>query len=142
MAQVSRWKRRAEELEQIQRVSSPEGPASFDTSERDASFGGGYVEPPSPIVERLRGTASLSAAPPAVSLLGNQEVAVEGLQASNEALREELSEAKESLLMAGEEVAAAVLAARGQAVKVDAAEARVKNLEVRIENKCVRRVGG
>ena len=59
------------------------------------------------------------------------EVLLEGLQEKNNALRQEVLEAEENMLVLKEEVAAAMLAAREQASKRMASEVRVKSLEVR-----------
>lgn len=124
--QVSRWKRRAEEPEGLQRVvSSPEGFA-FDssTSETEPS-----VSP---------GTSGLPFAaldPVTTPERNQQEERHELEEAQREAvttsLREELSEVKETLAMMEEELATAVLAAREHGVQRAAAESRVKSLQVR-----------
>lgn len=135
--QLSRWKRRAEELEGLQRVvSSPEGFA-FDSSnsETEASR---CTESMDPSVSPGASDLPLAALDPATTPKRKQteerhELEEAGREAATSSLQQELSEAKETLAMMEEEVATAVLAAREQGVKRAAAESRVKSLQVRKE---------
>lgn len=142
---MSRWKCRAEELEAFQRVaSSPEGFA-FDssTSETEASHGTESVEPP--VSPRVSGLPFAAFDPVTTRTRKQREERHEVEEARHEAatnsLRQELSEAKETLAMMEEELATAVLAAREQGVERAAAESRVKSLEVRKETRAGRKGG-
>lgn len=106
----------------------------------ETSPSGGSVQRSFPVAEQPETGEVLRAVDPATmppvqrsEELG--EVSLEGLQDENKALRQELLEAKKSLLVLKEEVAAAMLAAREHASKRMASEVRVKSLEVREERK-------
>lgn len=120
-------------------MSSPEEPSCFGSvSDMEASPpGGGSMERSFPVAEPPETGEVLGAAvdPAAMPLMQQREgrggVLLEGLQDANNALRQELLEAKEKMLVLKEEVASAMLAAREQASKRMASEVRVKSLEVR-----------
>lgn len=132
---MSRWKSRAEELENLQRVASSPERSAFDSSnsETEASQCTNPIEPLlSPRVEEGAPLATLDPVPaPSQKLKAGPKELEGGDQAANDVLRQELSEAQEKMAMMEEEVAAAVLAAREQAVKRVAAESRVGSLQVR-----------
>lgn len=132
---MSRWKRRAEELEGLQRVvSSPEGFAfSSSNSETEASHCTESVEPSvSPRAWRLPLAAlDLATTTPQRKQQDERRVVEEaGRDAVSSSLRQELSEAKETLAMMEEELTTAVLALREQGAERAAAESRVKSLQV------------
>lgn len=146
LVQVSRWKRRAEELESLQRVvSSPEGSAfSSSNSETGTSHCTESVEPS--VSPRASGPRLAAPDPATTPAREQKEERYELEEARHEAvtssLRQELSEAKETLAMMEEEVATAVLAAREQVAGRVAAETRVKSLQVRKETRIGREGGG
>ncbi|CBJ32564.1 FkbM family methyltransferase [Ectocarpus siliculosus] len=138
LGQVSRWKRRAEELENLQRVASSPERSAFDgsSSETEPSRCTESVEPlPSPTMEGGPPLAA-EAIPTTVFQEEKEEhekVLGDGHEAEIHSLRQELSEAKKSLVMKGEEVAAAVLEARQQAAMRAAAESCVEGLQRKAE---------
>lgn len=141
-AQVSRWKRRAEELENLQRVASSPERSAFDgsSSETEPSRCTESVEPlASPTLE---GGPPL-AAEASTAIIFEQEKAEHekvlgnGQEAEIHSLRQELSEAKKLLVIKGEEVAAAVLEARQQAAMRAAAESCVEGLQASEEERKV-----
>lgn len=134
LVQVSRWKSRTEELENLQRMASSPERSAFDgsNSEMEASQSTNPIEPLlSPRVEDGAPLGTLDPVPAPHQQQKEEPKELERDKAATNALRQELSEAKENLAMMEEEVAAAVLAAREQAVKRVAAESRVGSLQVR-----------
>lgn len=136
-AQISRWKNRAEELENLRWVSSPEGPVSFDSnSDTEGSHGrrsAEYFPLDDPEQMELVGAPSAAegvAMPSRDQEEGQKEIRAESLNLESKALKQKLSEAKEALSMAEEEAATALTAAREETQKRNAAEGRVKGLEV------------
>lgn len=130
---MSRWKRRAEELESLQRVVSSPGSA-FDssTSETDPSVRTDPAEtldPSTPGGMTPLALAEQSASPPQDKKDGGRWVEGER-EGSASALRQELCEAKETVAMMAEELAAAALAVHEEAAKRVAAEDRVESLQV------------
>lgn len=147
LVQVSRWKRRAEELENLQQVVSSPERSAFDSSnsETETSQCTDSIEPlRSPRVEGGAPLGTLDPVPAPFRKQKEEQEEVEGGgdEAARNALRQELSEVKENLALMAEEVATAVLAAREQAVKRVAAESRVGSLQVREEALSGRREGG
>lgn len=118
-------------------VSSPEGFAFSSTnSETEASH---CTESGEPSVSPGASAPPLAALDPVTTTPERKrqeercEVEEAGREAVTSSLRQELSEAKETLAMMEEELATAVLAAREQGVERAAAESRVKSLQVRKE---------
>lgn len=141
-AQVSRWKRRAEELENLERVASSPERSAFDGSspETEPSRCTHPVEPlPSPTMEAgppLAAEASKTAIPQEEKK-EHEKVLGDGQEAEMHSLRQQLSAAKKTLVIKGEEVAAAVLEAREQAAKRAAAESCVESLQASEEDRRV-----
>ncbi|CAM9692981.1 unnamed protein product, partial [Hapterophycus canaliculatus] len=127
---VSRWKRRAEELENLQRVVSSPEPSAFDSSISETEPSSctepaETVGPSSPVGST---SAKQSVSPPQTRK--EQDALVKGGRGFSAcALRQQLCEAKETLAMMAEELAAAALAVHEHAAKRAAAEDRVKNLQ-------------
>lgn len=140
--QLSRWKRRAEQLEILQRaVSSPERSA-FDSSNSETEANE-CTNPAEPLLShRMEDGAPLGPLDPVPVPFRKQKDVEGGQEAVKNTLQQELSEAKENLAMMQEELAAAVLTAREQAVKRVAAESRVGSLQVRGQEALSGRRGG
>ncbi|CAM9111795.1 unnamed protein product [Ectocarpus sp. 12 AP-2014] len=138
LGQVSRLKRRTEELENLQRVASSPERSAFDgsSSATEPCRCTESVEPlPSPTME---GGLPLAAEASPTTVFQEEEeehkkVLGDGQEAEIHSLRQELSEAKKSLVMKGEEVSAAVLEARQQAAMRAAAESCVEGLQKKAE---------
>lgn len=140
--QVSRWKHRAEELERLPRVSSPERPVCFESnSDKNVSHCMGSGERLSPFEQRgeeggmapdAEGETTISLTTPEKEEKGQvvKEGGGECVVGNENALRQELLEAREALMTSGEEASTALLAAREESRKRTAAEGRVKSLEV------------
>lgn len=133
---MSRWKRRAEELERLQRVSSPDGTATFGSvSDTEASTPAASAGRASPGADR--GASEVQPLDPAAEEVAasvtNQEddrAAKEILDAKFKSIQLEVLETREALSMAGEEAMTAVTALRDETRKRIEAQAREESLQV------------
>eukprot|EP00752_Nemacystus_decipiens_P013478 g11937.t1 len=134
LGQVSRWKCRAEELEDLQRVASSPGGFAFGSSnsETEASQCTESNEPSaSPKASGLKPAAlhPVMKTPERRNQQERRDVEEAGRDVETNSLRQELSAAQETLAMMEEELATVVLVAREQGVQRAAAEGRVKSLQ-------------
>ena len=136
--QISRWKRRSEELEHLQQ-RSPVNPDPFDSiSETSSSVDSASVSPRpfarSHDAEETSpgGRAEIPTVPPCKEGDERSDVALaaEAAQTTIEKLERDLSKAKEALSIAEEEAATARRENAEEKLKRTAAESRVKALEV------------
>ncbi|CAM9167287.1 unnamed protein product [Scytosiphon promiscuus] len=124
---VSRWKRRAEELENLQRVLSSPEPSAFDSSTSETNPNSCTGEADTFGTSSLGGNVPLTPVEQSTSPAQNDEDHDASVSVSM--LRQQLCESRETLAMAAEELTAAELAVQDQTVKRIAAENRVKNLQ-------------